>query len=133
MAVHYFPAIVECAKKGFGVFFPDLPGCTSYGKTIQEAALNAEQALRGHLLLMIEDGDPVPKQRPLDKIARDPEVKEAARIMVRADLPGKAVRLNISLDEGLVEAIDATAQVRGMTRSGFLAEAAKQAIQDQAQ
>ncbi len=132
MAIHYFPAIIERAKKGFGVFFPDMPGCTSYGKTIEEAALNAEAALRGHLLLMARDGDPIPIQRPLDKIESDPEVKEAARIMVRADLPGKAVRLNISLDEGLVEAIDATAQARGMTRSGFLAEAAKRAIQKQA-
>lgn len=130
MTARYFPAIVEKAKKGFGVFFPDLPGCTSYGATMEEAARNAEEALRGHLLLMIEDGDPIPKQRPLDKIEHDADVKEAARILVRADLPGKAVRLNVSLDEGLVAAIDATAQTRGMTRSGFLAEAAKRAIRD---
>ncbi|MDD5585765.1 MAG: type II toxin-antitoxin system HicB family antitoxin [Alphaproteobacteria bacterium] len=129
MTTQYFPAIIERAKKGFGVFFPDLPGCTSFGKTMEEAARNAEEALRGHLLLMIEDGDAIPKQRPLDKIERDPDVKEAGRILVRADLPGKAVRLNISLDEGLVEAIDVTAHKRGMTRSGFLAEAAKRAIQ----
>jgi predicted RNase H-like HicB family nuclease len=129
MATQYFPAIIEKAKKGFGVFFPDLPGCTSFGKTMEEAARNAEEALRGHLFLMIEDGDPIPKQRPLDKIEHDPGVKEAGRILVRADLPGKAVRLNISLDEGLVESIDATAHMRGMTRSGFLAEAAKRAIQ----
>ena len=83
-------------------------------------------------MLMIEDGDHIPKQRPLNKIDHDPEIKEAARILVRADLPGKAVRLNISLDEGLIEAIDATAQSRGMTRSGFLAEAAKRAIHEQA-
>ena len=89
MTIHYFPAIIEHAKKGFGVFFPDISGCTSFGKTMEEAA----------------------------------------RVMVRADLPGRAVRLNISLDEALVEAIDATAQSRGMTRSGFLAEAAKRAIQ----
>jgi predicted RNase H-like HicB family nuclease len=128
MATQYFPAITEKAKKGFGVFFPDLPGCTSYGKTMEETARNAEEALRGHLLLMIEDGDAIPRQRPLDKIEHDPDVEEEGRILVRADLPGKAVRLNISLDEGLVEAIDATAHLRGMTRSGFLAEAAKQAI-----
>jgi predicted RNase H-like HicB family nuclease len=130
MATQYFPAIIEKAKKGYGVFFPDLPGCTSFGATMEEAAHNAEEALRGHLLLMIEDGDHIPKQRPLDKIEKDPDVKEAARILVRADLPSKAVRLNISLDEGLVEAIDATANLRGMTRSGFLAEAAKRAIHE---
>ncbi len=130
MPMQYFPAIIERAKKGYGVFFPDLPGCTSHGKTIEEAARNAEEALRGHLLLMVEDGDRIPRQRSLDKIEKDPDIKEVARLLVHADLPGKAVRLNISLDEGLVEAIDATASSRGMTRSGFLAEAARRVIQD---
>ena len=44
---------------------------------------------------------------------------------VPLDLPGKAVRLNISLDEHLVEQIDRAATAQGQTRSGFLAEAAK--------
>ena len=45
----YFPAIIEKASEGYGVFFPDLPGCTSAGATIQEAALNAEEALQAHI------------------------------------------------------------------------------------
>ena len=40
----------------------------------------------------------------------------------RAEHPGKAVRLNITLDEGLVAAIDRVAE----NRSGFLAEAARE-------
>lgn len=48
MATQYFPAIVEAGASGFGVFFPDLPGCTSAGDTVEKAARNAKDALRGH-------------------------------------------------------------------------------------
>ena len=50
MPVRHYPAIVEGdAETGYSVFFPDLPGCTSGGDTLQEAALNAEEALAGHI------------------------------------------------------------------------------------
>jgi predicted RNase H-like HicB family nuclease len=35
-------------RTGYSVFFPDIPGCTSGGDTLREAALNAEEALAGH-------------------------------------------------------------------------------------
>lgn len=35
--VHY-PAIIERGPEGFGVFFPDLPGCVSAGDTQEETA-----------------------------------------------------------------------------------------------
>lgn len=115
-----YPAIIERGPEGFGVFFPDLPGCVSAGATLQEAALNAEEALTGHLFVSAEHGDDLAPPSDLDAIERDPDVDEAARILVRAEAPGKAVRLNVSLPEGLVKAIDKVAD----NRSGFLAEAA---------
>ena len=128
MATTYYPAIIERASEGYSVFFPDLSGCTSGGDTQDDAARNAEDALRGHLALMIIDGDVLPAPTELDKIKRDPDVDEAGRILVRAELPGKSVRLNISLDEGLVASIDAKASQLGMTRSAFLAAASRQFI-----
>ncbi|GAN97458.1 HicB family protein [Komagataeibacter xylinus] len=122
MAIAIYPAIIERAGDGtFSVFFPDLPGCTSAGETIQEAALNAEEALAGHLLVSSQYGDEINRPSDMDHIEQDPEVKEVARILVRVEAPGKAVRLNITLDEGLVAAIDRVAK----NRSGFLAEAAR--------
>ena len=129
MAVLYYPAIIEAGDEpGFGVFFPDLPGCVSAGDTIQEAAGRAEEALALHLAGMVEDGDPIPDPTPLDRVPADPEVREVARLLVRAELPGKAVRLNITLDEGLLAAVDRAARARGFTRSGFLAEAARRLL-----
>ena len=124
MAIAIYPAIVEHAGNEFSVFFPDLPGCTSAGRTIQEAVLNAEEALAGHLLVSAQYGDELADPTLLDDLEEDPEVKEAARILVRAERPGKSVRLNITLDEGLVAAIDRVAK----NRSGFLAEAARREL-----
>lgn len=124
MATAYYPAIIERGDGGFGVFFPDLPGCVSAGRTIQEAARNAEEALSGHLITSAEHGDEIPAPSDLDVLQQDPDVDEAARILVRVDLPGRSVRLNITLDEALVAAIDQVAS----NRSGFLADAARQAL-----
>lgn len=121
MVIAIYPAIVERTGDGFSVFFPDLPGCTSAGSTIQQAALNAEEALAGHLLVSSRYADEVADPTPLDELEADPDVQEAARILVRAERPGRSVRLNITLDEGLVAAIDRVAK----NRSGFLAEAAR--------
>jgi predicted RNase H-like HicB family nuclease len=88
----YYPAIVERGAEGYGVFFPDLPGCVSAGGTLQEAARNAEEALQLHVEGTIEDGDPLPAPSELDAIERDPEVDEAARILVRVDVPKARAR-----------------------------------------
>jgi predicted RNase H-like HicB family nuclease len=120
MATVIYPAIVERGPRGFGVFFPDLPGCVSAGATVQEAVLNAEDALAGHLLVSAEYDDELPGPSELDAIERDPEIEEAARILVRAEAPGRAKRINVTLPEGLIAAIDKIED----NRSRFLAEAA---------
>jgi predicted RNase H-like HicB family nuclease len=86
MAIRHYPAIIEGdARTGYSVFFPDLPGCTSGGTTLQEAALNAEQALAGHVDLMLQAGEGLPEPSVLDKLPRpiEPDVVEAARLLVR--------------------------------------------------
>lgn len=124
MATIFYPAIVERAGKGYSVFFPDLSGCTSAGSTLQEAALAAEEALSGHLAVSAEHGDTIAAPSDLDAIERDPEIDEVARILVRGERPGKFVRVQISLDDGLLARIDRVAK----NRSGFLAEAARVAL-----
>lgn len=124
MATVVYPAIVERAGNGFSVFFPDLPGCTSAGATLQEAVVNAEEALDGHLLVAAQHGEEVTEPSALDAIDRDPDVDEVARVLVRAERPGKAKRINIMMDEGLLASIDRVAK----NRSGFIADAARMAL-----
>ena len=63
MVLRFYPALIERAADGggFGVVFPDLPGCVSAGATVQEAAANAAEALALHIEGMAEDGDPIPE------------------------------------------------------------------------
>lgn len=124
MASIYYPAIIERDTEGFGVFFPDLPGCTSGGATIQDAAQQAEEALDMHLTGMVEDGEPLPEPSDIAAIVVDPDVDEAARLLVRGERPGRSVRVQVSIDEGLLARIDKVAK----NRSGFLADAARAAL-----
>jgi predicted RNase H-like HicB family nuclease len=124
MAYAAYIGIVESAGEGYSIFFPDVPGCVSAGASVMETLSNAEAALAFHLRGMIEDGDALPATN--DNPAVDPEVVEFCRALVRAEIPGKAIRVNITLDEGLVESIDRVAK----NRSGFLAEAARERLRE---
>ena len=89
---------------------------------------------RGMQFKAIEDGKKIPKARPIEKLRRDPEVAAALRDgAVLASVPlivdaGRTVRINLSLDAGTVAAIDEAANARGLTRSAFLASAAREKI-----
>ena len=124
MATVHYPAIIERGPEGFGVYFPDLPGCASAGRSAQEAALNAEEALSGHLAVMAEFGDPIPAPSDIDAIDAEEGSEEVARILVRGERPGKAVRVQITLEEGLLARIDRAAS----NRSRFLADAAREKL-----
>ncbi|WP_404711468.1 type II toxin-antitoxin system HicB family antitoxin [Sphingomonas sp. MMS24-J13] len=121
MATVYYPAIIERDAEGFGVYFPDLPGCVSAGATVQEAALGAEEALHGHLAVMAEHGDPFPEASDIEAIEPEEGSHEVGRILVRGERPGKSVRVQISIEEGLLARIDRVAA----NRSRFLADAAR--------
>ncbi len=124
MSAVFYPAILERGETSFGIFFPDLPGCGSVGDTVNDAVLNAEEALSEHLALMHEHKDKIPEPSAIHELERDPAVNEIGRVLVRGDLPGRSVRVQITLDEGLLARIDRTAS----NRSAFLARAARMAL-----
>ncbi len=134
MATRYYRALLEEAEDGsWGVVFPELPGCVSHGHDADHATRMAAEALALHLEGMVEDGDAVPE--PLSLLAPLPDWLEGEdvrpfRVLVPVELPGKAVRLNVSFEEGLAQRIDRAADRRGMTRSAFLAEGARRLLQD---
>lgn len=129
MAIRFYPAVVERAAEGYGVFFPDLPGCTSGGATLQEAALNAEEALWGHIEAAVENGHAVPEPSTLDAAEVEPDLDEAARILVRTGGAGGAVRVNVTLPDDVLSAADTYAERRGLSRSGLVALALREKMQ----
>ncbi len=128
---HYYVAIIEHSSDPntrYGIFFPDLPGCTASGETEQEAAVNAEAALRGYVNHTLDVGEKLPHPTPLEDIAAKPDVTEVARILLRCDMRGRAKRINVTIDEALLGQIDAAAESEGVNRSKYLALAARDRI-----
>lgn len=54
----------EGSDDGYGVVFPDLPGCTSLGETVEQAYEHAFEALALHIEGMVEEGIPLPQPSP---------------------------------------------------------------------
>jgi predicted RNase H-like HicB family nuclease len=129
-----FVAVVHKDKgSSYGVEFPDMPGCFSAGGTQDEAVTNAAEALRMHAEALIQSGAAVPQARALDDVVADKALRRrvgnAPLVVVPLLLDdGRSRRINISLDAGLVDAIDGAAEARGVTRSAFLAQAAREKI-----
>lgn len=125
-------AIIDEADGLFGVSFPDAPGCTAMGATQDEAIENAADALAEWVADVIADGGTPPKPRTLAELAASGEITEGAGQIV-ASIPllldsGRLGRANISIDTGLLAEIDEAARRRGVTRSAFLAAAARDKI-----
>ena len=64
-------AVFEPTDTGYAVFFPDLPGCVSYGSDFEQAQREAKDALGLHLYGMEEDGDQIPP--PSTNLIVDPD------------------------------------------------------------
>jgi predicted RNase H-like HicB family nuclease len=125
-----YVALIDGKPGAFGVVFPDCSGCTAMGATVEEALANAVEALAD----WAEDVDPMPRARSVAELRRDPEVRQAladgdalALVPLVRDA-GRPVKANLSLDAGLLAAIDEAAAARGLTRSAFLASAARDKI-----
>lgn len=70
---HYVAIVEEEEGKAVGVWFPDLPGCFSAGDTLDEAMLNAREALALYADALREDGRSMPRARTLTELKADAE------------------------------------------------------------
>ena len=122
--MEYIAYLHKDRDSDYGVSFPDFPGCVTAGKTLDEAARMAAEALEFHIQGMIEDGDAVPEPSKLDDVAADVAKNGAVAFMVSVDAPDATVRVNITARESQIEKIDALAELAGMTRSAYMVHAA---------
>jgi predicted RNase H-like HicB family nuclease len=129
MMRNYIGLIHKDADSDFGVSFPDFPGVVTAGTDLDDARRLAEEALAFHVEGLVEDGEAVPEPSSLDAVMADPDNRNGVAILV--SLKGesrKSVRINVTLSEDVLNAIDAYAESQGLTRSGFLARAARREI-----
>lgn len=121
-----YTILIDGTKGAYGVTVPDLPGCTAMGATIEEALANTVAAMRDWAEVTEEAGGAVPAPRDPEAVSADAEVREAlAAGAMLASAPlvretGRSTRANLSLDTGILAAIDAEASRQKLTRSAFV-------------
>jgi predicted RNase H-like HicB family nuclease len=128
-----YPIAIETGGRhhAYGVVVPDLPGCFSAGDTLEEALTQAREAILLHLEGLLDEKRPLPQPSDLATLSRKRSYRGWTWALVDVDLAelgDKAARINITLPQRVLRAIDAHARRCGETRSGFLARAALDAM-----
>ncbi len=129
----YIALIHKEPTTGFGASFPDFPGAVTVSETLEELRANAEEALALHIEGMMEDGDDIPTPSAFDVIAQVQDFQDAVAVLVikAPDVSAPAVRINVTIPDQMLKRIDSYAAKHGLTRSGFLVQAAKKEIEMQ--
>jgi predicted RNase H-like HicB family nuclease len=66
-----YAVIFEQAETNWAAYVPDLPGCVTTGKTLNETERNIREAISGHIATLREFGETIPEPT---SIAREIEV-----------------------------------------------------------
>ncbi|MBC8283712.1 MAG: type II toxin-antitoxin system HicB family antitoxin [Nitrospinae bacterium] len=130
-----FPAILEPAKKGYGISFPDLPGAVSMGDDYEDAVKMAKECLSLHLYGMSRDEEKIPKPSSVKKIMKSAEPGElvaliepdvfAVKISMESE---KSVHVDITIPKNLLKTADSRAKTLGLNRSKFFQTALKEVL-----
>lgn len=97
-----YPALFERLEDGgFGVRFPDLPGCVTTGKDIADALAMAEDVVNLWICTNEELGNPIPAPSDFDSIHPEPgffcNLVPVDSDLYRRQINTYAVRRNVSI------------------------------------
>ncbi len=118
---------IEGKAGDFSAFCPDVLGCASGGKSIEDVKKNMVNALAFHL-----GDDRIPAPSDPAKIMADPEWADLPDVMwTFVEVPvtveeQKPMRVNMSLPSSLLHEAERWAKRHGTTRSGLAAVAMRE-------
>lgn len=115
----------------YGVTVPDLPGCFSCGDTLDDALESVLEAIDLHVETLLEDGCTLPERLPIATHQANPDYAGGVWAVVDAPVEkyfGPAEKINITVPRIILARIDEYAKRHGLSRSGFLVQAARTAM-----
>ena len=124
--MHYPIILHHEAGTTWGVTVPDLPGCFSAGGTEEEALRNAEEAIRTHIEVRLDEGMDVPEPSVTYAKLMKGQGRGAILALIKVDpniLLGHRKRINITFPERLLPDVDAFARENGESRSSLFVHA----------
>ena len=127
----HFVGILDGADDVWGVRFPDAPGCVGGGASPEAAIEDATIALRDVMAYKRGEQSALPAPSTVAEVLASGEVGPGETIVLILLVldAGRTVRANLTFDAGLLAAIDDEANRRGLTRSAFLASAARDKLE----
>ena len=136
MAIKYYLAMADRLpdETNWSITFPAFPGVTSVAVKFADVMRQAKDALATAVEDMERDGDALPPSIEEDAV---PDYDRSAyhdprTLLVPVETAGRALRVNISLDEGLLARIDDVSKRTGLSRSALLAKGARMVIATEA-
>ena len=121
-------AVQKDGNTSYGVTVPALPGCFSYGDTLEAAITNTKEAIEFHLESIFEDGEePVIEQIPLDNLINNSDYAGAQWFGVEVNIDHltlKPERFIVSWPKYILDKVERYVLLTHDNRSNFLAKAA---------
>ena len=80
--------VIGRTSTGYSAHCPDVLGCATVGKTVEEVVANMKKALELHFEGIVEDGDPIPKPSGVDsyrEVMNDLDVEQYFLAHVQID------------------------------------------------
>lgn len=126
--LHFVALVRGSQDTGYTASFPDLPDCLAHGRNVAELVIDARRTALDWLQGLADAGEAWPKATPVEQVVVEPGV---VIILIDVAVDDPPIRVNISLGERLVQRLDAAAEARGMTRSGFIAQSVRMSLGEQ--
>lgn len=124
-----YVALFEKEKRGFGVSFPDFPGCKTFGGNLDEAVDQAHEALALYLESFQEEGNALPEPSSKKALLARPENKGSKAINIEVAGDGSDFEeFEVTMHIHLLERIEKYCREYGLSPADFLAVASREAI-----
>lgn len=132
----YFGTFLPAVEGGYVVQFPDFPEGLSEGQSLEECVTMGQDALKNVIDAYVRERKPFPKSVSFkeaadwarNEIHENPDCykqeEPIIQVFVVPNMDMTPVKVTISMPKSTLKNVDAKARQAGMTRSGYLANAA---------
>ena len=125
-----YVSFIHRDEAGYGISFPDFPGCVAVAETADAVVRRGREALAFHVEGLSEDGDSIPPPRSVEAVKVAPDLADWRR---NADLVLIPLVVNHGSSRGAGSGLRAEAsnkaEPRRTTRPAFPAAAARHEIE----
>jgi predicted RNase H-like HicB family nuclease len=126
----FYVGILDGARDVWGCRIYDIDGCVGGGATPEAAIADAAAALRDVIAHKKSGGHPVPAPSAVEQVLASGEVARGESVVLVPLVldSGRTVRANLTMDAGLLEAVDEAAHMSGVSRSAYFADAVREKL-----